>query len=376
MGNHLESSAVSIGDQATAAQYNSLRTDVLNMLFGAPGRLTLTTATPITTSDVTAAEVLYYTPVDGMGDRIALYDGTRFQLYDLSEISIKATDDAQTGDTTNGSAIITDLTDTSQLVVGMVVSGTGIPAGAVIDSIDDATQVTLDQNATADGADVALTFKLPADTNYDVFCFQNSGTPKLELLAWTDATTRATALTTSDAILVKTGAVSRRYLGTIRTTATDGQLEDSLKARLVWNINQQFRPFLVNEASNTASWTYASTTVRPWNNDTDNRVEFIIGLDVVFVSLEFRGMVEPESTANGMLGIGLDATDTTHSVIYQFARHDDRDTVPLVTIYEGYPGAGYHYLQLLEYNHANNSVTFRGTDAPKWKGGARGGFLG
>ncbi len=40
----------------------------------ADGRLTLTTATPITTSDVTAATTLYYTPYGG--DQIGLYDGS------------------------------------------------------------------------------------------------------------------------------------------------------------------------------------------------------------------------------------------------------------------------------------------------------------
>ena len=38
---------------------------------------------------------------------------------------------------------ITNLSDTSALLVGMIVTGTDIPAGATIASIDSATQITL-----------------------------------------------------------------------------------------------------------------------------------------------------------------------------------------------------------------------------------------
>lgn len=49
-------------------------------------RLTLTSNTPITTSDVTAATSVYVTPFKG--NLIALYDGTRWELYSFSEITI------------------------------------------------------------------------------------------------------------------------------------------------------------------------------------------------------------------------------------------------------------------------------------------------
>lgn len=55
-----------------------------------------------------------------------------------------------------------------------------------------------------------LTNKKP----YDVFCYANLGVPTLEFLVWTNDTTRATALTLQDGVLVKTGAATRRYLGT------------------------------------------------------------------------------------------------------------------------------------------------------------------
>lgn len=67
--------------------------------------------------------------------------------------------ESETGDTTNGSAIITSIGDTSVLRVGMRAVGTGIPADAVIDSIDSATQVTLTENATVTNTTVAIEFQ-------------------------------------------------------------------------------------------------------------------------------------------------------------------------------------------------------------------------
>lgn len=65
---------------------------------------------------------------------------------------------AKSGDTTAGSASISNIGDTSTLKVGMLVTGTGIPAGALVQSIDSATTVTLTAEATATATGVSLTF--------------------------------------------------------------------------------------------------------------------------------------------------------------------------------------------------------------------------
>lgn len=49
----------------------------------------------------------------------------------------------------NNSAVVTGLSDTSQLVKGMYVSGNGVEIFSTIQSIDSATQITLDQPASA-----------------------------------------------------------------------------------------------------------------------------------------------------------------------------------------------------------------------------------
>lgn len=63
-----------------------------------------------------------------------------------------------TGDTTSGSASITNLASIAGLKRGMGVSGTGIPAGAFINSVSGPSTVNLNTPATASGTTVALTF--------------------------------------------------------------------------------------------------------------------------------------------------------------------------------------------------------------------------
>lgn len=77
-----------------------------------------------------------------------------------------------TGNTTSGSAIITNISSTSGIVANTwCCTGTGIPLNSRVLSVDSATQVTLDTVATATGTAVALTFgqdaySLPSDIAY------------------------------------------------------------------------------------------------------------------------------------------------------------------------------------------------------------------
>lgn len=79
---------------------------------------------------------------------------------------------------------------------------------------------------------------------YDVFCYNNSGTATLEGLVWTDDATRATALTFQDGVLVKTGATTRRYLGTIYMQA-DQKCDDTVTNRGVWNMYNREKRYLL-----------------------------------------------------------------------------------------------------------------------------------
>jgi hypothetical protein len=150
---------------------------------------------------------------------------------------------------------------TSDINFGICQGRLTLESGVPISTTDQTAKTTLyftpyngDRIALYDGANwsaSAFTEKslslsgYTASTNYDIFIYDNSGTLTLESCAWTDGTTRATALTTQNGIYVKSGNATRRYLGTIRTTATTGQCEDSGfgnttgSRRFVWNMYNQ-----------------------------------------------------------------------------------------------------------------------------------------
>lgn len=91
------------------------------------------------------------------------------------------------GTTTSGSAVITGISDTTGIVASFWgASGTGIPSGARIASVDSSTQVTLDQPATASGT-VTINFAqvayaLPSDFEYFAYRTFWDGAYKWELL--------------------------------------------------------------------------------------------------------------------------------------------------------------------------------------------------
>lgn len=69
----------------------------------------------------------------------------------ISKVSDSYSGYSGNGTTTNTSAVVTGLSSTENIGVGCKVSGTGIPLGARVLSVDSATQITLDVNATASG---------------------------------------------------------------------------------------------------------------------------------------------------------------------------------------------------------------------------------
>lgn len=132
-------------------------------------------------------------------------------------------------------------------------------------------------------AELSITLTgLPANTSHDVFLYDNAGVLTLELVAWTSNSLRATAIVLQDGLYVKSGAAGRLYLGTIRTTATIGQCEDSAVRRFVWNFFNQLDRTL--KCAELTYHTYGGVA-RLWNNaSTNNQLEFVLGLAATLVS--------------------------------------------------------------------------------------------
>jgi hypothetical protein len=258
-------------------------------------RLTLTTALPITTADVTGATNVFLTPY--RGNRIALYDGTNWVIRTSAELT---------------------------QALGTLTSG--IP--------------------------------------YDVFCYAtaSTGAPATEILAWTNGTTRATALTLQDGVLVKTGAVTRRYLGTFVTTSTT-QTEDSFANRYLWNYYHRVRrPMRVMEATDT--WNYTTAVWRQARATATNQIGFVIGWAEIELEAQVLGYGANATVPQNIgVAIGLDSTTTpTTGNIGMFCSMGVASIIgTAIASLRVFPAVGLHYAAWLE-----NGLTATGTTA--WYG--------
>lgn len=271
---------------------DSARVDNANALHTCEFRLTLTSGTPVTTSDVTGAATLYFSPYKG--NKIALYDGTNWVMRSSAEVSIS-----------NGAM------------------GGSFP--------------------------------------HDIFAYDVAGTLTLEAVQWTNDTTRATALALQNGVLVKSGTVTKRYVGTVRTGAA-AALEDSYAKRWVWNYyNRVLRPMRATDSTDT--WNYTTSTWRQANASTANQLDFVVGWSEDLVSAQVSGLAKNSSANVDMIvGIGLDATNAlatgclTQGTVSQVANQYVGIGASLKTI----PAVGRHFLSWIEISGASGTTTWAG----------------
>lgn len=110
---------------------------------------------------------------------------------DTIQIAVNATSlRTFTGLTTNGSTTITSVTDTAGLLVGQLVTGTAIPANALITAINPNTSVTISIAATANGGGTytASTFGLTIEQGSDIITIRHADTSSASNLASTART--------------------------------------------------------------------------------------------------------------------------------------------------------------------------------------------
>lgn len=267
---------------------------------GAAGRLTLTSGTAVTTSDVTAATTLYFTPF--RGNQIAIYDGSNWDSVAFTEVSV--------------------------------------------------------------------TVPSTTSTPFDVFATATAGVLSLVCTNWGSDTARATALTTQDGILVKSGTTTQRYLGSGRTTAVSGQCEDSDAKRYLWNYYNRV-PRRMRVVDGTDTWTYSTAAYHQANATSVNQLDLMIGVSEDMVGATVMAMAAnasasaPGSGLRAVVGIGLDTTSTATTGFFN-AGHDMVATngeVGIISSWYGYPGIGRHYLAWLEYAQATGTTTWSGDAA-------------
>jgi hypothetical protein len=200
---------------------------------------------------------------------------------------------------------------------------------------------------------------LAANTNYDVFVFNNAGTMTLELVAWASTSARVTELTLLSGVYVKTGAYNRRYVGTIRTNAVS-QFVDSQAQRFVWNMyNKRATRMYLEDA---VSHTYAAGAAivgRAWRN-----------APTTFLTEAVFGLEEPihiaiTSSATATTGAGFtlvnedvaDASITFQGTVHTFHTTTGADRSSSVE-FTSARARGSHKYYPVERLNASSSATF------------------
>jgi len=199
---------------------------------------------------------------------------------------------------------------------------------------------------------VALT-GLTAGVPADIYAYATSASAvALELIPWTDATTRATTLNrTQDGVWHKNGDVTRRYCGSILpSSATQMTMlrrgTGGAKASCcIWNVSNRVRSQFV-WVSNTADWAIPSAgSWQQWNADTNARVDWVTGLPVEDAGMAAHAALVPTGADVG-IAIGYDST-TTPAGLRGYASGAAGIVVPGVAAHGVTPAVGSHFATTL-----------------------------
>lgn len=225
------------------------------------GRLTLASGAPVMVASVAAATSIFYTPY--IGARIPIFDGINMVATTFSELT----------------AVLSDTTKNPAAIAAAKVN--------------------------------------------DWFVWSDAGTVRLSHGPdWSSDTTRALSLVNQNGIWLNASAITNgpaasrgTYVGTTRSDAAAGTISFTFGGANiggwfgVWNCHNRV---LVGSESNeaTASWSYAATAWRPWNNQAArNRVSAVFGLAEDAINVASQIMVGPGASGGGYNAIGLDLTN-------------------------------------------------------------------
>jgi hypothetical protein len=358
-GYKVETGAPAEGEVLT---FNGSTSEIEWMLPGlqfCSGRLTLTSNTPILTSNVTGATTIYLTPHHG--NRTAVYTGSRWKVMAFNEISVTVPATVyrlfdifeydnggvlalQTVNWNQATGSITGATNATPIVItsnGHGLSNNDMVAIANVGGNTAANGIWSVDNVTAN------TFELEGSTGSGAY---TSGGTWYKLNE-----TRATALTRQDGIYVKSGDTGKRYRGTGMTTGTSGQIEMTGSNALLWNYyNRVFRPLVINDGNN---HTYTSATTRVYRNVNSNKIGLVMGVveDVVatIVQADFNF-----DSGDGTVSAGMSVNRTGALTNLVTTIRDVGDMRFLGDYGATAPSTGYTFLQLVQ-SGAATSPDFR-----------------
>jgi len=361
------------GEVVTATLLNTHLRDDLLYLYGGRAfsndfRLTLSSGVPVPTTDVTAATTIYCTPAGG-GNLITLYDGsgnpatitsaqfsiavpaTTATTYDIFCYSNSGVPTLELNAWRNSGQAITGATNATPIVITANSHGLSNGDEVYISGVLGNTAA----NGTWTVANIAAnTFELSTSVGNGAY---TAATGYLNARA----STGKLVLTTTGAY-TKTADLTRRYLGSFRTTAVSGQTEDSVTKRFLWNYYNRVPRSLVKQGA--SQWNYTTATWRQANADATNQVETIHGIADTLISLRLVGLA-----TNSIGGLAASVQFGVDSTTAQYAGQcggyiaQVSAGVPVnsaVATLEIMPAVGYHKFTWLEESQGVGTCTFYG----------------
>lgn len=373
------------------------------------GRLTLVSGTPVHSSDQTAKTAIYYTPY--IGETIPIYDGSKYtrkvfaeltltldstnhpieSLFDIFICNDGGTIKVGTGPAWNSNATVT-MTIASPCVV--TDTGHGLNEG---DPVIFTTSGALPTGLTA--GTVYYVGKSPAANTYNVSTtranaaagtfINTTGTQSGTHTRTCNVRTRGTGAGTTElerknglwtnknSIALKNGsgaafatiaANQATYVGTFYTTAA-GQTGVALLPapanggtnNIIGLYNAYNRVKTVALCrDDTASWTYGTATWRSTNNNVNNRITFVDGLQESDVAVANSNLATSIAASSASIGASVNSTTTApnRAATIVGAIQSQIDAID-----NFYPKLGLVYVQGQEAANTGTNVTFNGSAA-------------
>lgn len=205
------------------------------------------------------------------------------------------------------------------------------------------------------------------DLPFDIFAYDSGGIITLEFTDWSTATARATALALQDGVWVRSGAVTRRYLGTCRprSTTTYSWVAAGVDAPArfdLWNAYNRV-PVGFSVIATTNSWTYTTATIRQAQGSANYQVDVVAGLQLEAMTV---GVIATSSNGAGAnnnnmreVGVGVDST-TAFSGLTGSLGLSNNVFIHSTGRYDGIVPIGRHFYAWLEISTANNTTTWYG----------------
>lgn len=357
------------------------------------GRLTLVSATPVLNSDQTAKSSIYYTPYQT--DLIPIYSGSAWSALTFTELTLAL-------DTTNhlantlhdifvwnnsgtvavgaGPAWTFAATVTMTIATPAVITWTahglneGDPVvftttGALPTGITAGTTYFIGKSPTTNTFNISTSVANAAAGTFVATSGSQSGTHTAtnatrsrgtgagttELQMKNGIWTNKNSITLTNGAGAGTSGIAANtatYVGTFYCTA-NGQTGMALKPAAagggtanilgVYNAYNRINVSAVSQ-DNTMSWAYAVATIRPMNNNVNNRISFVDGLAQSFINSSVTLPVSAAAASGVGIGLGINSTNTADS--YQ----QTNDTLQVVAMAQSIspPLGGFNYIQAVE----------------------------